>query len=368
METHFVSPYNGQILRRIGATLYTDGKLQYPCVDDILFLRPDHILRQRVVSMLERGEVDIARIMLLRNQDRFSPTPPPSRRKVRLVIDNHERMTLRDAMRLLNYGPVADYFAYRWSTPTFLSGLELLRRTVQPDRPVVEIACGIGHFLRALEANGATTLGVDIVYSKLWLARKFLNVRGVLVCGDIEAGPVLQLDRPATVFCHDAFYFFENKDRALVNMRTLAKGGNLAMGHVHTDAVQHAGFAENFEQYHGRAHETSTFYDDIELTESWLGKVREPSPQQRAKNAAAISWTEGPINPKPFGFTRFAGPLQPNPLLEMIGSNLQLKWPTEDFRREYEADASFLQETLPPNASEYQRWQRCQMLDLPERW
>lgn len=370
MEIGFISPHNGAPLERLGKYLFTDGKLRYPCVDGILFLRPDHVLRQRVVSMLDRGEVDIARIMLLRNQDRFSPTPPPSRRKVRLVADNFSRMSLRDAMRLLNYGPVADYFAYRWTTPTYLSGLELLRQTVRPERPVVEIACGIGHFLRSLEANDVPTVGIDIVFSKLWLARHFLNVRGTLVCGDIESSPVVRTAGPTTVFCHDAFYFFEHKDTALRNMRTLSNGGNLALGHVHTDAVEHAGFAETFEQYRTRTAPDTTFFDDAELTERWLRPPAEPTPNnhERARNAAAIGWTEGPLNQTPFGFTQFADALRPNPLLEMVGAQTQINWPTENFRQEYEPDAAFLTHPLPDDADPYRQWQRCQMLDLPARW
>ena len=63
------------------------------------------------------------------------------------LVRRHEDL-IANEVRASEFGPVADYFAHRWSTPTFLSGLELLGRHWQPNAPVVEIACGTGQILR----------------------------------------------------------------------------------------------------------------------------------------------------------------------------------------------------------------------------
>ena len=167
-------------------------------------------------------------------------------------------------MRLLNYGPVTEYFAHRITAPTFLSGLSLLQLGATKEQPLIEVACGAGHFLRSLEANGFQATGIDLVFSKLWLARKFMNVSGPLICADSMAKPVFKPQQPSTVLCHDAFYFFKDKANALTNLRELAAGGSVIVGHVHTNAINHSvsGFPVAEADYRQMATENAVFYSD----------------------------------------------------------------------------------------------------------
>ena len=340
-----ISPHNGRPLRSAGpplwgsrgAYLLTDDELLWPVVDGIAYLRPHHELRERVVSLLWMDNVNEARRMLLRDQDRFSPTAPPDHAALDELLDPAATHCLRDAMRLLQYGPVGDYFAYRWCTPTFLSGLVMLGKTITPGRPVVEFACGIGHFLRALENEGYSTTGVDIVYSKLWLARHYLGVRGPLVCGDIEAGPVLREDTARTVFCHDAFYFFEQKQAALRHLRRVAGNGNLAVGHVHTQLDAHeAGFSAPLARY--RLLTDSKLCDDTAAARQWYGA---DTPLAGARSdSAAIGWIEGGTNERRVDWSNERDHLRLNPLIAREG----LHFPSADWCREYEADCADLQD------------------------
>ena len=343
-------------------------------VDGIAYLRPRHAVREAVVDLLQKGQLQKALVALLQDQDPFAPLPPPGAETLHELIESRS-LNLRTALRMLNYGPVADYFAYRWATPTFLSGLALLQLTAQAQRPVVEVACGMGHFLRTLEANGVVTAGVDLVFSKLWLARRYLGVRGTLVCGDTHALP-LRSRQPTTVFCHDAFYFFEDKEAVLSGLRTLAAGGSLALGHVHTSAIDHgvAGTLQSAEAYGRMASANASFYDDKALTTAWLSQqVPAPQPAKALNQAEAVAWIEGEVNASLFPLDRPAAPLSRNPLLAPDGS---IQWPTERFRDEYEADASYLRE----NASLNDNWKALTaeaqahlfrnriLLDLPPAW
>lgn len=364
-DVALLSPTNGEVLRpatpgdevggvsvpgqlRGGSAVLTDGELLWPVVEGIPLLRPKESLRCEVLGRLAAGEPDRALAVALGDQDRFAPTPPPNDDDLaQLIADDPSRgggadLTLRQAMALLSYGPVGDYFAYRWVSPTYLSGLVLLGLVAARDRRVVEYACGIGHYLRALELLGYEAAGVDIVFSKLYLARRYLGVRGPLICGDVEASPVLA-PSPAdrTVFCHDAFYFFERKRAALTHLREVAgAGGALAVGHVHTRGDAHeAGFAESLGDYRARLDAGTALLDDAELARVWYGTGELPR-GEAGESAPAVAWTEGKRLGEPVDWLLLArvdpGGLRQNPLL---GAE-DVDWPSAAWRREYEADAA----------------------------
>ena len=364
MDYHLISPTNGKRLHPAGEHFLTDGERRWPVVDGIPFLRPDEELRKLVVADLDGGGARAALRRLLKNQDRFSPTEPPDQEDVDRVIDG-DGLNLRTAMDLLNYGPVGDYFAYRWCSPTFTGGLHMLERT-PAHYPVVEVACGIGHFLRALEGADREVLGIDIVFSKLWLARKFLGVRGALVCGDIEAGPVIGTPRPTTIFCHDAFYFFEDKEAALTNMRRASSGGCLAIGHVHTKRTTHeAGFALEKQCYVSM---TDAFVrDDQEFVLGWYGERW----RNKHQPSTAVAWIEGETDHRPIPWLRPGTRLRANPLV----TNHGIRWPSDGWAREYGEDSRCLVPNAmtslidtPAPADRFEQFRQRRLLNLPPKW
>ena len=377
-----VSPHNGEPLVADTPDLLSDGELLWPVVDGIVYLRPRHDLREQAVALLQSDRKQEALIVLLQDQDRFAPLPPPHPHDLQALVADGNTSNLRQAMQQLNYGPVADYFAYRGATPTFLSGLALLQQTVRTEQPVVEVACGIGHFLRVLEAQGIATVGIDVVFSKLWLARRYLGVQGTLVCADIERCPPLTTERPHSVFCHDAFYFFEHKTDALHSLREMASGGNLAIGHVHTDAIDHgvAGYPLSIATYRRMATRGAAFFDDVSLVSAWLEQGQaQPQNNDELEHAEAIAWVEGETNQELFPLTQPVASLSLNPLLEVDEREAAIRWPSERFREEYEAEAAYLQlsseETAllnsPEQMSEEQKtnlFRRRILLDLPSTW
>ena len=368
MAYALISPRNGRVLQPAGDHLLSDGDTLWPTVDGIAYLRDKEAVRAAAVQALQDGDLKEARRHLLADQDRFSPTPPPARANIDRVTDGDD-LTLRAAMDLLNYGPVGTYFAYRWCSPTFTGGLHMLERT-PPQLPVIEIACGIGHFLRALErasSSARSTVGIDIVWSKLWLARRYLEVGGLLVCGDIEAGPVLRTESPHTVFCHDAFYFFEHKQKALENMRTLSHGGSVAVGHVHTRAADHAaGFAEERADY--AALTGAEIHDDADYVRGWYGLP----PLTDSSPPVAVGWIEGEMDDAPLDWTETnSATLRQNPLL----SDGVVTWPTRDWGREYAEDSNSLngmsllhlaERTAPTDLR--QRYRERWLVNLPDKW
>lgn len=337
-----ISPYNGEQLQAKSQFLLSDGELSWPVIDDVFYLRQNHKLREEAVFYLKKEDPDAALTVLLKDQDGFAPLPPPEDEALRPIING--KSGFLESMQLLNYGPVAEYFAHRASAPTFLSGLALLELAAHKKQPLIEIACGAGHFLRSLEANGFITTGIDLVFSKLWLARQFMNVKGTLICADIAAPPVIQSQQATSVFCHDAFYFFKEKQIVLDNLRSIAHGGSVILGHIHTNAIDHgvSGHPVSEVAYRKMASENARFYSDPDLVDFWLksGETRSIN-QLQAGNNPVISWIENNTVDEALSLTTYADKLHLNQLLKERGSRLEIQWPTEGYRNEYEQEMPY---------------------------
>ena len=407
--------------RAVGVcAVWEGGSRAWPEVDGIPYLRVGRDeLADRVVARVEAGDEAAARAELLRDQDDFARQPPPTM-DAALAVSRDEPATFREAMAALEYGPVAHYFAHRTSTPTYLSGLALLAEVEAGDH-VLELCCGVGHFLRHIEARDREeakfddpedgdryrirAAGVDVVWSKLWLARRYVGIEGVLVCVDVSAGRLPFGDasfHPA--FCHDAIYFLPDKRAVLDEMRRV--GRSVLVGHAHNRLADHgdvAGTPLSPSEYaalcEGRP---AAFYDDARLAEvsrRWSGfedrpdifsSETDPSDGHRRleelDGAEAIAWSEWePDADRTYvlgdSWHLPPGPLRLNPLLKEQGGRLVPDWPMPRFAEEYAA-ADYL--TGPVPTAEQVAWaergdwwgdaamedfvRRRTFIDLPERW
>ncbi|MQA32723.1 methyltransferase domain-containing protein [Modestobacter roseus] len=335
-----------------------------PVVDGIPFARAGREeLQARVAGLVADGDVDRARVALLADADDWWPEPPPPDEQLARVP---AAPTLREAMALLGMGRVGDYFAHRWSDPTHLAVLALLGQHWPGDRPVVDVACGIGTQLRELSRRGVRDLlGLDVVWAKLWLAQRFICPEARYVCADLTAAPDLQVARPAYVTCHDAFYFLRDKPAAAAAMRALAgPGGTVVVGHAHVADTVSAGEPLDPQEY-ARLLGATVLYDDAELTRSLL-EGREPRPAAAGDltGSEAIGLVAGDLRgPAPADLGEPLGPLRPNPLYV----DGELRWPSDRYEAEYGPRSGHLPERWPePLPADAAR--RRLLVDLPEQW
>ncbi len=153
-----------------------------PVVAGIPYLRTGRDeLRAHALARLDAGDEHGALVALLADQDDWWTEPPPPREQLERAI---AATTLREAMAHLGFGRVGDYFAYRWSDPTFLSGLGLLDAHAGGITSAFELGCGAGHLLRELRLRGVRVAGGDVVFAKLWLAKRFVVPDADLACFD----------------------------------------------------------------------------------------------------------------------------------------------------------------------------------------
>jgi SAM-dependent methyltransferase len=382
-----VSPETGLPLRADTPHSLTDGTGRWPVIDAIPFLRVGRAdLAAAALARLDAGEADEALCELLADQDAWWDGPAPAREALRDLVRNRAGLSLRDAMARLGYGRVGDYFAHRWSDPTFVAGLALIEAHWTEPASAFELACGIGHYLRELDLRGVRALGADVVFSKLWLARHWVvGPRVALICFDAAAPwPVPGL-RADLALCQDAFYFLEPKREILARLRAVVgPDGIVAVGHIHnSEAANLSGGAALSAGDLAALFPEAVVYDDSELTRA-AAEARVPCPKTAAalRQAEAFSLVEGPALtrlPRPLdrGLTVPApgAKLTRNPLYGEIGPDgaAALSWPSERYRSEYAARATYPATTrLPPGVvggpAALAAARRREAVALPERW
>lgn len=390
-DGELTNPFSEKPLLRDSPHSFSDGTTRFPVVAEIPYLRAGRdAVRERVLNRLDAGEERNALVLLLAEQDDWAKTAAPTIRDLEPLFDN-ETLNLREAMQCLKYGAVADYFAYRWSDPTFLSGLCLLENHLPSGaEKVFELCCGIGHYLREFALRNIEAAGADVVFSKLWLARKFVAPKAKLVCADANFGFPFADKSFDAAFCHDAFYFLPDKRNAAEELKRTT-GGAILIGHAHNAEAENfsSGAAISTAEY-AEMFENSTIYDDSELTKALI-ENRRPDAQkhEELKNAEAVSLATG--ERQKASLTNFTLPpvnqsLRINPLLDAGESKAVTgpRYPSERYKKEYaplsgyldlgDEDISFsVQETMF-----YGHWERDEnlidlvrrriFLDLPENW
>lgn len=351
-----------------------------PVLDGIPFLRAGReALAAEALARLDAGDDEGALAALLADQDDWWTGPVAEPAAVRELVRARDRLSLREAMSLLAWGPVADYFMHRWSDPVFLAGLALVEAHWAAPRHAFELACGIGHHLRELARLGVQTTGADVVFAKLWVARHWVAPDARLLCLD-AAQNLPPLGRFDLVACHDAFYFLEPKAAILARLRELLEParGVLAIGHVHNREWPNssAGAAVTAAELAALLPD-ATLYDDAELTLA-LAEARAPHPAPAAslRGAEAFAAVAGPGLAPPravSGLLALPPPrakLRRNPL---YGDGGDIVWPSDRYRQEYAARA-----TYPPasnaassavlSAATAEPARRRELVHLPERW
>jgi SAM-dependent methyltransferase len=381
----FVSPISGAPLAPdTPHSLAAPGE-RWPVVEGIPYLRVgrEDLVRD-VLTLLDAGCSDEALVRLLADQDDWWAGPPADEVSLSRLVRGRAELSLRDAVNLLAWGRVGDYFVHRWTDPTYLAGLALVEAHWTAPQRVFELACGIGHFLRELQNRGCAVAGGDVVFAKLWVAQNWVLARPApLACFDAGVGWPIAGPPADLAMCHDAFYFLEPKAEILAALRRMAgPAGWLAVGHIHNR--ERPGFsagsavaAEDIETLFP----DGFVYDDAELTHA-LVEARPPTPQPpgRLRHVEAFSVACGPGLRRPprildNGLTLplpGAG-LRRNPLYRSVDEKCAVAWPSERYEAEYATRATYPAQTNAPERAvssptvEAQA-RRRELVDLPERW
>ncbi len=353
---------------------------RWPVLDGIPFLRVGRErLAAEALACLDDGDAEGGLVALLADQDDWWTGPTAEAASLRELVRQRERLTLREAMALLRWGPVADYFTHRWSDPVFLAGLALVEAHWTRPRTAFELACGIGHHLRELTRHGVAATGADVVFAKLWVARHWVAPRARLLCLD-AARPLPALGSFDLITCHDALYFLEPKAAIVAGLRALLQParGVLAIGHVHNREWPNfsAGAAMTVAEFAALLPDAQ-LYDDAELTcalvEARVPRSAEAGVLHDAEAFAAVTGP-GAAPARAVGEVLALPPpgakLRRNPL---YGQNGGIAWPSDRYAQEYGPRSTYPAASRSPaqarlDASTVGAARRRELVDLPERW
>lgn len=346
------SPLSGAPLHADTPHSLRDAETRWPVVDGIAFLRVERDeLRERTLHALDAGDRTAALVALLAERDDWAPGAAPAESELRYLVANVDVLSFREAMERLAYGPVAPYFAHRFGDPTYLAGLALLAAHRPAHGRSLEIACGIGHYLRELGRVGVEATGVDVVFSKLWLAHHYVAPHAELACFDVAYPWPIDDAAAHLVHCHDAFYFFANKKHVADEMRRLAgTGGTLLVSHAHNRAVENLSAGDPLDaQTYVALFDARVAYDDADLTRALI-EMRAPRPAGQAEleraNAVALVAGDGATSARAVsGDVAGYAPgtrLRLNPLYAAQPNGAyRIRWPSDRYEAEYASLATY---------------------------
>ena len=373
------SPISGRSLAPDTPHSLSDGAGErWPIVDAIPYLRTGRAaLAADVLARLDAGDRAGALAPLLADQDDWWTGPAADPARLALLVRDAETLSFRAAMEHLGFGRVGDYFAHRWSDPTYLGGLALLEAHWASPGSAFELCCGAGHYLRELVRRGLAATGADVVFAKLWLARHWIvGGDAELVCFDAASPWPLDIQADL-VFCHDAFYFLQPKPAIAARLRgAVVPGGTLALAHVHNrDCANLSSGAAATAGELARLFPEATVYDDAELTRALVeGRVPADRSWSELAGVEAFSLVEGTVMARPLtgglAMPREGASLTRNPL---YGAEDRVAWPSQRYRDEYASRATYPSRTEAPahathTAATSAMARSRELVDLPERW
>lgn len=349
------SPETGRPLYRNGPFLRdVSGGERWPVVEEIPYLRTGREeLREKANARLDSGDEQGALMELLRDEDDWAPDPPPHRDAATAAIEAAEAgRPMREVMLTLGFGPVANYFSYRLSDPTYLAGLALIGAHWNAPRYSFELACGIGHYTRELSRRGVDAAAGDVVFAKLWLARRYLVPRARLVCFDASRRFPIESASADLVLCQDAFYFLPDKPHVATELNRISgPEGTIVVGHSHNAAVENFSSGQPIDaNEHAALFTDAELYDDTALTKDAISgrtPVAREAGELRRSSAVCMAraGSRAPMDAPDLLLPPSGTPLYPNPLYRREDGDsrsLILKWPSARYRDEYAPHSGYL--------------------------
>lgn len=128
-----------------------------------------------------------------------------------LFLGDPERTSAEDVLE--HYGTWFahwDFFLHRFGQPRHLTGLSLASLAPSSEKPVLDLACGMGHTLHYWTTLHPDRLffGIDRNFFQLYAARRWVAPGAVYVCSEADVALPFRSSSLGAAFCMDAFHLF----------------------------------------------------------------------------------------------------------------------------------------------------------------
>jgi ubiquinone/menaquinone biosynthesis C-methylase UbiE len=138
---------------------------------------------------------------------------------------------------------VRDYFAFRFGNGRYLVGLSFAASLAhQPDRALLDLACGCGHLTRGLvqQASDRPVIGVDDSFFGLYVAKRWTAPQAEYVCCAADSSLPFPDGTFSAAFCSDAFHYFVDKPTSTQELKRLTRDhGTIVLLWVRNGLLEH---------------------------------------------------------------------------------------------------------------------------------
>ena len=229
---------------------------------DVMQQTADSVLQygprvKELIGLVRAGQNEKALLSLLvmppRNANRLlafaDDVPRPARPVVRALgsrLWSNQQRKQRELLVALEKGTTAhdlisffyrhsqqrelyNHFYYKFSQPRHLAGLSLASLLPVSEKPILDLACGFGHFMHYWLAThpGQRVIGLDRNFFQLYVARNWLAPGGDFICFEADLKLPFPSHSLGGVFCADAFHYFLRRWQCAEEMKRVIEPGGL---------------------------------------------------------------------------------------------------------------------------------------------
>ena len=116
-----------------------------------------------------------------------------------------------------------DYFKYRFGQPRHLVSLSLSTMISSKGKPILDLACGMGHITRGLVNThpNQVVIGIDKSFFYLYLAKRWIAPKAEYVYCNADLRLPFADDYFSAVLCSNSFHFFHNKSDCINELQRI---------------------------------------------------------------------------------------------------------------------------------------------------